>query len=65
MDVLRVGGLAIDPLRRRAELDGARSPSNSMADQVVRLANERELAADLSHRLRTAHRAAAERGLAR
>ncbi|MGA5419505.1 ATP-binding protein [Streptomyces lavendulocolor] len=37
-----------------AELKSAAVAFNSMADQVVRLlANERELAADLSHRLRT------------
>ncbi|MFJ8692889.1 sensor histidine kinase [Streptomyces roseolilacinus] len=37
-----------------AELRSAAVAFNSMADQVVRLlANERELAADLSHRLRT------------
>ncbi|KUL53142.1 histidine kinase [Streptomyces sp. NRRL F-4489] len=37
-----------------AELRSAASAFNSMADQVVQLlANERELAADLSHRLRT------------
>ncbi|MEV7418216.1 HAMP domain-containing sensor histidine kinase [Streptomyces sp. NPDC089919] len=37
-----------------AELRSAAAAFNSMADQVVRLlANERELAADLSHRLRT------------
>ena len=42
------------PLRGPAELRSAASAFNAMADQVVRLlAKERELAADLSHRLRT------------
>ncbi|MFG2196189.1 sensor histidine kinase [Streptomyces sp. NPDC048639] len=42
------------PERGPAELRAAAVAFNSMADQVVQLlANERELAADLSHRLRT------------
>ncbi|MCF6524627.1 HAMP domain-containing sensor histidine kinase [Streptomyces sp. JJ36] len=42
------------PERGPAELRSAAVAFNAMADQVVRLlANERELAADLSHRLRT------------
>ncbi|GAA4678482.1 HAMP domain-containing sensor histidine kinase [Streptomyces chumphonensis] len=42
------------PEQGPAELRDAALAFNSMADQVVRLlANERELAADLSHRLRT------------
>ncbi|MBQ0983612.1 HAMP domain-containing histidine kinase [Streptomyces sp. F63] len=42
------------PVAGPAELRSAAAAFNSMADQVVRLlANERELAADLSHRLRT------------
>ncbi|UGY91565.1 sensor histidine kinase [Streptomyces gobiensis] len=42
------------PERGPAELRSAAVAFNSMADQVVQLlANERELAADLSHRLRT------------
>ncbi|WP_432097603.1 HAMP domain-containing sensor histidine kinase [Streptomyces sp. bgisy100] len=42
------------PEQGPAELRAAAAAFNSMADQVVQLlANERELAADLSHRLRT------------
>ncbi|MEU4683799.1 sensor histidine kinase [Streptomyces xinghaiensis] len=42
------------PVAGPAELRSAAAAFNSMADEVVRLlANERELAADLSHRLRT------------
>lgn len=52
---LGAGRLAVRvPVEGPAELRWAAAAFNSMADQVAQLlANERELAADLSHRLRT------------